>query len=86
MSTRKNTILTSIVEEFVATSDPVGSKVMAEFLGFSPATIRGEMARLEKEGLICQPLAIIMCTDRQTVKQNPDRKGSGDFQVLVLER
>ncbi|MBI2448298.1 hypothetical protein HYV44_01925 [Candidatus Microgenomates bacterium] len=55
MSSRKDNILQSIVEEFITTSDPVGSRVMAGFLGFSPATIRGEMSRLEKEGLICQP-------------------------------
>jgi len=52
---RKNNILNSIIESYIETSEPVGSKGLSGFFGFSSATIRSEMARLEKEGLICQP-------------------------------
>lgn len=55
MNSRKDSILQSIIEEFIDSASPVGSKNLAEFLGFSPATIRSEMAKLEKEGLITQP-------------------------------
>src|ERR1700749_4661958 len=54
---RKLEVLRAIVEDFIATSEPVGSKALAErhSLGVSPATIRNDMAALEEEGLIAQP-------------------------------
>ncbi len=55
MDSRKESILQSIIEEHICSACPVGSKSLAEFLGFSPATIRSEMAELEREGLITQP-------------------------------
>jgi len=57
MTTRRLEILRAIVDEYVATQEPVGSKSIAEHhgLGISPATIRNEMAVLEDEGLITQP-------------------------------
>jgi len=50
-------ILRAIVEDYVATNEPVGSRVLAarHGLSISPATIRNEMAALEDEGLIIQP-------------------------------
>lgn len=57
MSSRRLEILRAIVDEYVATQEPVGSKSIADrhSLGISPATIRNEMAVLEEEGLITQP-------------------------------
>ena len=57
MSSRRLEILRAIVDEYVATQEPVGSKSIADRhgLGISPATIRTEMAVLEEEGLITQP-------------------------------
>lgn len=54
---RRLEILRAIVDEYVETQEPVGSKAIAEkrALGISPATIRNEMAVLEEEGLITQP-------------------------------
>ena len=54
---RQLEILKAIVDEYVATEEPVGSKTLAERsgLGVSPATIRNEMAVLEDAGLITQP-------------------------------
>ena len=56
-STRRLEILRAIVDEYVATQEPVGSKAIADRheLGVSPATIRNEMALLEVEGLITAP-------------------------------
>jgi transcriptional regulator of heat shock response len=53
-SQRRLQILRAIVDEYVATQEPVGSKSIADksSLGLSPATIRNEMAVLEDEGLI----------------------------------
>lgn len=57
MSSRRLEILRAIVDEYVATQEPVGSKSIADRhgLGISPATIRNEMAVLEEEGLITHP-------------------------------
>ena len=57
MSVRRLEILRAIVDEYVATQEPVGSKSIAarSGLGISPATIRNEMAVLEDEGLITHP-------------------------------
>ena len=57
MQHRQLAILRAIVEDYVATEEPVGSKNLAarHGLGVSPATIRNEMAVLEEAGLITQP-------------------------------
>lgn len=57
MASRQLEILKAIVDEYVATEEPVGSKTIASRagLGISPATIRNEMAVLEDAGLITQP-------------------------------
>jgi heat-inducible transcriptional repressor len=57
MRHRQLAILRAIVEDYVATEEPVGSKNLAarHGLGVSPATIRNEMAVLEEAGLITQP-------------------------------
>ena len=54
---RRLDVLRAIVEDFVRTREPIGSKLIAERhqLGVSPATIRNDMAALEEEGLIAQP-------------------------------
>src|SRR6185436_10072740 len=54
---RKLSVLRAIVEDYVTTREPVGSKALAErhSLGVSPATIRNDMAALEDEGYITQP-------------------------------
>jgi heat-inducible transcriptional repressor len=50
-------VLRAIVEDYVATSEPVGSRSLAERhgLGVSPATVRNDMAALEDAGYIAQP-------------------------------
>jgi heat-inducible transcriptional repressor len=54
---RRLAVLRAIVEDYVATHEPVGSKALVDrhALGVSPATIRNDMAALEDEGLIAQP-------------------------------
>ena len=54
---RRLAVLRAIVEDYVQTREPVGSKALVErhALGVSPATIRNDMAALEEEGLIAQP-------------------------------
>lgn len=54
---RRLHVLRAIVQDYVATSEPVGSKALLERhqLGVSAATIRNDMAALEEEGLIAAP-------------------------------
>jgi heat-inducible transcriptional repressor len=54
---RKLDVLRAIVEDYVATREPVGSRALVERhgLGVSPATIRNDMAALEEGGYIVQP-------------------------------
>lgn len=54
---RKLQVLRAVVEDYVATHEPVGSKALADryHLGVSSATIRNDMAALEDEGYIAQP-------------------------------
>src|SRR6188768_3400077 len=54
---RKLEVLRAIVEDYVETQEPVGSKALVERhqLGVSPATVRNDMAVLEEEGFIAQP-------------------------------
>ncbi|MBV9292927.1 MAG: heat-inducible transcriptional repressor HrcA [Frankiales bacterium] len=54
---RRLDVLRAIVEDYVSTNEPVGSKSLVErhSLGVSPATVRNDMAALEDEGYITQP-------------------------------
>jgi heat-inducible transcriptional repressor len=54
---RKLAVLRAIVEDFVSTNEPVGSKSLVDrhSLDVSPATIRNDMAVLEDQGFIVQP-------------------------------
>ena len=54
---RRLAVLRAIVEDYVVTREPVGSKALVDRhgLGVSPATVRNDMAALEEEGLIAQP-------------------------------
>ncbi len=54
---RRLEVLRAIVQDYVSTQEPVGSRALAERhdLGVSPATIRNDMAALEDEGYITQP-------------------------------
>ena len=54
---RKLMVLRAIVQDYVQTSEPVGSKALVDrhHLGVSAATVRNDMAQLEEEGLIHAP-------------------------------
>ncbi|MBO1358231.1 heat-inducible transcriptional repressor HrcA [Acetobacter sacchari] len=54
---RSATILRELVEHYVATGDPVGSRTLSQRLpiGLSPATIRNVMADLTDAGLLFSP-------------------------------
>ena len=57
LNDRKKEILQAIVEEYIETAEPVSSKAIVEKRGldYSSATIRNDMAELEKIGLLDKP-------------------------------
>lgn len=54
---RKQEVLKAIIQHFINSGEPVGSQTIIVSYKFavSPATIRNDMASLEREGLIYQP-------------------------------
>jgi len=57
LSDRKERVLQAIIDDYIATVAPVGSRTLARKyrLGVSPATVRNEMADLEEMGYLEQP-------------------------------
>lgn len=55
MTDRQSKILQAIIEQYAEVASPVGSSLLAKVFGVSSATIRTEMAELEKAGYIAQP-------------------------------
>src|SRR4249920_2293770 len=57
LSPRKREILRNVVEEYVATGQPVGSRVLVERSGLkvSSSTVRSELSELEGMGLLTHP-------------------------------
>ena len=55
MDQRKLKILEAVVDEYILTGEPVGSKAIMKHINASSATIRNEMAELEKQGYLEQP-------------------------------
>ncbi len=66
---RSEAILRAIIEEYVATAQPVGGQALvAKYgLGVSPATVRNVMAELEAEG----------CLESPAHERRPDTHGQG---------
>ena len=55
MTERQKKILSAIVEQYAEVASPVGSTLLAKLFDVSSATIRAEMAELERLGFIMQP-------------------------------
>jgi heat-inducible transcriptional repressor len=57
LSSRERKILRNLIDHYISSADPVGSRVIANKynMGLSPATIRNTMQDLEELGLISQP-------------------------------
>jgi len=57
LNAREQKVLKNLIEHYIQTADPVGSRVIANKyrMGLSPATIRNTMQDLEELGLVIQP-------------------------------
>lgn len=55
MTERQRQILFSIIEQYAEVASPVGSNLLAKLFGVSSATVRADMAELERLGYISQP-------------------------------
>jgi len=55
MTPRQKQLLYAIVEQYAEVASPVGSSLLAKVFNVSSATVRAEMAELERQGFIAQP-------------------------------
>jgi heat-inducible transcriptional repressor len=57
LTARQRDILARVIEEYVSTGQPVGSRYLVERAGLrvSPSTVRNELAELEARGLLTHP-------------------------------
>lgn len=55
LTERQEKLLAAIIEQYAEVASPVGSSLLAKVFGVSSATIRAEMAELERKGYIKQP-------------------------------
>ncbi|MFK5927040.1 MAG: heat-inducible transcriptional repressor HrcA [Desulfuromusa sp.] len=57
LNERSQNILEAIVEDYISTAEPVGSRAISRMHNFnlSPASVRNVMADLEEMGLLCSP-------------------------------
>jgi heat-inducible transcriptional repressor len=80
ISERKRDLLRRVVEEYVATGEPVGSKTLVERSGLSvsPSTVRSELAELESLGLLTHP--------HTSAGRIPTESGYRFYAAEVLER
>ena len=80
LSERKRDLLRRVVEEYVATGEPVGSKTLVERSGLavSASTVRNELAELESLGLLTHP--------HTSAGRIPTEAGYRFYAAFVLER
>lgn len=57
LTERQKTLLKAIIDEYIASAEPVGSETIVQkySLGVSPATVRNEMVNLIEKGFLKQP-------------------------------
>lgn len=80
LNDRRRRVLRALVEEYVSSAQPVGSKTLVERyeLGCSPATVRNELSILEETGFVVQP--------HISAGRMPTDTGYRDFVDRILER
>src|SRR3954463_5335897 len=80
LSGRQRDLLCHVVEEYVETGQPVGSKALVEraALPVSPSTVRHELAELERFGLLTHP--------HTSAGRVPTERGYRYFVARRLER
>jgi heat-inducible transcriptional repressor len=80
LTDRQERILARVVEEYVATGSPVGSKTLVQRAAFdvSPSTVRNELAVLEELGLLTHP--------HTSAGRVPTEQGYRHYADRLLER
>jgi heat-inducible transcriptional repressor len=80
LTARQREILTRVVEEYVASGQPVGSRTLVERAGIvvSPSTVRGDLAELESLGLLTHP--------HTSAGRVPTEQGYRLYAASLLER
>ena len=97
LTPRQRDILARVIEEYIATGQPVGSRYLVERAGLkvSPSTVRNELAELEARGLLTHPhtsagrvpteLAYRLHADDLLARQEP-RPGAFPLDLSELRR
>src|SRR5919205_3307079 len=97
LTPRQREVLAQVVQEYVQTGQPVGSKHLVERAGLSvsPSTVRNELAELEARGLLTHPhtsagrvpteRAYRLHADELLARQEP-RPGSFPLDLSELRR
>ena len=97
LTARQREILARVVEDYVVTGQPVGSKHLVERAGLSvsPSTVRNELAELESRGLLSHPHTSAgrvpteqgyrLYADELLARQDP-RPGSFPLDLSALRR
>ncbi len=80
LSDRARSLLKSLIQEYIQTGEPVGSRRLSKLSGeeLSPATIRNIMSDLEEEGFLSQP--------HTSAGRVPTEKGYRFYVDALLER
>src|SRR5919106_912033 len=80
LTARQREILTRVVEEYVASGQPVGSRTLVESTGIvvSPSTVRGDLAEPESLGLLTHP--------HTSAGRVPTEQGYRFYAASLLER
>jgi heat-inducible transcriptional repressor len=80
LNERQRAILRGVVEAYVATRQPVGSRTLVERTGLdvSPSTVRNELAELERHGLLTHP--------HTSAGRTPTDRGYRYYADRLLER
>jgi heat-inducible transcriptional repressor len=80
LSARQRAILRGVVEEYVVTGQPVGSRTLVERAGLdvSPSTVRSELSELEAQGLLTHP--------HTSAGRVPTERGYRHYADRLLER
>src|SRR5436305_6794511 len=97
LTARQRDLLARVIEEYLATGRPVGSRSLVESAGLSvsPSTVRNELAELEARGLLTHPhtsagrmpteLAYRLHADELLARQEP-RPGTFPLDLSELQR
>ena len=89
LSERKKQILKAVVEHYIDSAEPVGSKLLAQELGVSSATVRNEFAELFEIAQLAQLRELVAHRggrDAQLLREQLGADRLRGFDVMLHDR